>query len=158
MARIVLIALLAALGAGLLAMPASAARIHSFAFVRSDGSLDIKGRTYRLYGIHIPQTGRSCGRTLRPARCGSRAALALDFKIQRFVTCQILSRNRDRSLNAVCWAGEVDLAAYLLHQGWALALPGAPFSYVALERIARAQNRGLWGFQADSITIPNRRR
>jgi endonuclease YncB( thermonuclease family) len=121
MARIVLIALLAVL----LATPASAARVHSFAFVRSDGSLDIKGRNYRLYGIHIPQTGRSCGRTLRPARCGSRAALALDLK---------------------------------LNQGWALALPGAPFSYVALERIAQSRGRGLWGFQADSIIIPNRRR
>jgi endonuclease YncB( thermonuclease family) len=148
MARIVLIALLAVL----LATPVAASRVHSFAFVRSDGSLDIKGRNYRLYGIHIPQTGRSCGRTLRPARCGSRAALALDLKIQR------ISRNRDRSLNAVCWAGEVDLAAYLLNQGWALALPGAPFSYVALERIAQSRGRGLWGFQADSIIIPNRRR
>ncbi len=124
MARIGLIALLMALGAALLALPASAARIHSYAFVRSDGSLHIRGRTYRLYGIHIPQTGRSCGWTLRPARCGSRAALALDFKIQRFVTCQTISRNRDRSLNAVCWAGQVDLAAYLLHQGWGPGLAG----------------------------------
>lgn len=154
MARLVLIILLAALWA----TPVSATKVHSFAFVRPDGSLAIKGRTYRLHGIHIPQTGRSCGRTLRPARCGSQAAIALDLKIQRFVTCHPVSRNRDRSLNAVCWAGDVDLAAFLVHQGWALALPGAPFSYVALERIARAQKRGLWGFQADSIAFPNRRR
>ena len=149
---------LAALLVALLASPAAGAKVHSFAFVRSDGSLDIKGRNYRLYGIHIPQTGRICGRTLRPARCGSRAAIALDFKIQRFVTCEPVSRNRDRSLNAICWVGDEDLAAYLLFHGWALALPGAPFSYAALERIARTQSRGVWGFQADSITFRNQTR
>jgi len=46
-----------------------------------------------------------------------------------------------------------DLAAELLRHGWAVALPGAPFEYVTLERIARAHNRGIWGFQVDSITF-----
>jgi len=30
-------------------------------------------------------------------------------------------------------------------------LPGAPFEYFALERIAQARGLGLWGFPADSI-------
>jgi hypothetical protein len=30
-------------------------------------------------------------------------------------------------------------------------LPGAPIKYVTLERFARANGRGFWGFQVDSI-------
>jgi endonuclease YncB( thermonuclease family) len=36
------------------------------------------------------------------------------------------------------------LGAYLLRRGLALALPGSPFEYQALERIARSQGRGVW--------------
>ena len=39
------------------------------------------------------------------------------------------------------------------HQGWAVARPGAPIEYVTLERFAKANHRGFWGFQADSITF-----
>jgi endonuclease YncB( thermonuclease family) len=49
-----------------------------------------------------------------------------------------------------------DLAAYLIRHGWALARPGAPFEYHALERIAREQSAGVWGFSVDAIR-PGRR-
>lgn len=39
-----------------------------------------------------------------------------------------------------------DLAAYLLEQGWAVALPYTPFEYHVLERIARHKGFGIWGF------------
>ena len=43
------------------------------------------------------------------------------------------------------------LGAYLIGEGLALALPNAPFAYHAEEKIARANGRGVWGFQVDSI-------
>jgi endonuclease YncB( thermonuclease family) len=49
-----------------------------------------------------------------------------------------------------------DLAAYLIERGWALARPEAPFEYHAMERIARSQEVGVWGWQVDSVTIPRR--
>lgn len=132
--------------------PPAAAEIRSYAFVQPDASLKIRGKIVRLHGIHIPPTGRTCRTFLRPVQCAPRAALALDFKIQGFVRCKEVSRLRDRSIVAVCTTGGEDLAAYLLTEGWALALPGAPFDYQALEEIARAHHRGVWGFQVDSIT------
>ncbi len=27
----------------------------------------------------------------------------LDLRVDRFVTCNVVTRNRDRSVNAVCW-------------------------------------------------------
>lgn len=150
---------LALLLAAALASPAFA-DAGRLAFVMKDGALRIGQKTVHLHGIHIPDTGRSCDTTLRPSRCASRAALALDRKIQGMVYCEPVSRNFDRSINAVCRVDPMgaskdereDLAAYLLRQGWAVARPDAPFEYAVLERIARSRGVGIWGFQADSVT------
>jgi endonuclease YncB( thermonuclease family) len=127
------------------------------AFVHADGSLRIHGSMVRLYGIAIPLGGQKCITFVRPVRCGSRAAVALESRIQGFVYCYSVNRNGDGSVNAVCFdrrtfysPGE-DLAAFLVGAGLALALPGAPFEYVALERIAQTRQLGVWGFSADAI-------
>lgn len=137
--------------------PAMAWELHSYAHVQDDGSLLIKGHRVYLHGIYLPDTGNRCRTNIRPVRCGSRSVLALEFKIQGFVRCYPQTENDDGSLNGICFVnsgpiseGE-DLAAYLLEHGWALALPNAPFEYHAMERIARHNNRGVWGFTADSF-------
>lgn len=127
----------------------SFAQVSSYAFVNDDGSLRIKGRTYRLYGIHIPSTAQSCRSFERPVQCGTRAALALDFKIQGFVRCEPRDQNSDGTVSAYCTTDGEDLAAYLLERGWALALPDAPFEYQALEKIARHRGLGVWGFPVE---------
>jgi len=40
----------------------------------------------------------------------------------------------------------------MLYHGWAVALPGASFEYLALERIARSREWGIWGTPVDQIT------
>lgn len=140
------------------ARPASA-DIESYAIVQSDGSLRIQGRTVRLVGIYIPPTGQTFQTSVRPVRCGSRAVLALEFKIRGFVKCEVWSRYTDGSIDAVCRVrgqGSVlspreDLGAWLIKQGWAVALPDAPIEYAVFEKIARTHRRGIWGFQADSV-------
>jgi hypothetical protein len=69
-----------------------------------------------------------------------------------------VARLRDGSLSAICTVEDgsildppVDLGAWLIELGLAVATPDAPFEYVVLERIARANGRGVWGFQVDSI-------
>jgi len=130
---------------------------------RPYGSIDpqeIQGRTVRLVGIYIPPTWQTCQTSVRPVRCGSRAVLALEFKIRGFVKCEVWSRYADGSIDAVCRVrgqGSVlspreDLGAWLIKQGWAVALPDAPFEYAVFEKIiARTHRRGIWGFQADSV-------
>jgi endonuclease YncB( thermonuclease family) len=148
------------LGLALACSAAGARALHSYAIVNDDGSLSIEGKRVHLYGIHLPDTERRCRSDISPPRCGSRAMLALDFRVRGFVRCYPQTRNADGSLNAVCYVdrssfddGE-DLAAYLLERGLALALPGAPFDYQALERIARQHQRGVWGFPADRVRRP----
>ncbi len=156
------LAVLIVLSAALVAAPGPAlARAGELAFVQADGTLKLGNRRIRLYGIHMPSTDRFCRTFLRPTRCASRAVLELDRMIHGFVWCEPVTRYRDGTIGAVCrvrgkdsrLGSRTDLAAELLRQGWAVALPGAPFEYLTLERIAQAHNRGVWGFQADSITF-----
>jgi endonuclease YncB( thermonuclease family) len=118
----------------------------------------VRGRTIRLYGVYVADTRPFCDSTFRPARCKTRAAVALDSKIQGFVRCVPQVEHRDRSIGAICYVEgrgtldpPVDLGAYLIREGWAVALPHAPFAYHTYEEIAKVNRRGVWGFQADQI-------
>jgi endonuclease YncB( thermonuclease family) len=138
--------------------PGAAREIVSYAIVQSDASLRVQGKTIRLFGIYIPDGSRICRRDFRPALCGTRAANALETKIQGFVRCSPVARLADGSISAICTVEQgsildppVDLGAWLIERGLAVATPDAPFEYGVLERIARANGRGVWGFQVDGI-------
>ena len=154
-------AALFAIFAGLGSAPnVGAAAAGELAFVQADGTLKVGNRIIRLYGIHIPPTNRFCRTFLRPTRCASRSVLELDRMIHGFVWCQPVGRNRDGTLSAVCrvrtndsrLGSRADLAANLLWEGWAVALPHAPFEYITLERIARAHVRQSLETRAEGFT------
>ncbi|MEZ5573910.1 MAG: hypothetical protein R3E64_18130 [Halioglobus sp.] len=141
----------------LAALPLAAREISSSAIVNEDGTLRIQGKTVHLYGIYIPETSRTCKTYRVPPICGSRASVALEFKINGFVRCEIMDQMRDGSVVGWCRVNVstfnkgVDLSAYLLERGWAVALPDAPFEYQALEKIARNRSFGVWGMPVDNI-------
>lgn len=140
--------------------PPASADVGERASVQDDGTLLINGKTVRLYGIYVPIIGRTCRTNVLPKKCAPRAVLQLDFKVDGFVRCETIKKFADGSISAICitlWDRE-DLAAWMLYQGWAVALPGAPIQYVTLERIAQANGRGYWGFQVDSIRYRKSRR
>lgn len=142
------------------AVLAGTGEIIGLATVQDDGSLLIKGRSIELHGVYLPPTERQCRTWIRPVRCASRAALALDFRVSGFVTCYPRARPTGNRTQATCYVDRTgldtgeDLAAYLIERGWALALPNAPFGYHALERIARAHGRGVWGTPVDAYGEP----
>ena len=139
----------------------NAYEVSSYAAVNEDGTLRIKGKTIRLFGIYIPDTERTCSTNRIPPICGSRASVALEFKIDGFVRCELLTRNDDKTYTGLCRVnvsafdeGE-DLSAYLLQKGWAVALPDAPFEYQTLEKIARSRSFGVWGMPVDRVLNRN---
>ena len=99
------------------------------AFVQDDGTIRIRNRTVHLWGILIPDTREDCVTYRRPLSCGPRAILALERKIEGFVRCVEMTRYHDGTFDARCFIdyGQfddgIDLAAYLLNRGWAVALP-----------------------------------
>jgi endonuclease YncB( thermonuclease family) len=130
-------------------LPLSAQVLTGLAFVQEDASLLLRGQRVYLYGIYIPDGERHCvARTTLLARCGLSAALALNPVMR--VECDVQEQYDDGSLGAICQTGpmpfhdSIDLGSYLIEQGLALAGPGAPFEYQALERLAQQQGRGLW--------------
>jgi endonuclease YncB( thermonuclease family) len=137
----------------LIALPAAAAtEISSYAFVQEDGSLKVSGYVVHLFGIYVPPTDQTCYTFVRPMPCGTRASLALDFKIgAEFVHCTQLARNSDDSIIASCTARGEDLSAWMLQKGWAVALPDAPVEYEAMEKIARSRGLGVWGLPVDIL-------
>jgi endonuclease YncB( thermonuclease family) len=137
---------------------ATASEIVSYAIVQDDGSLRVRGKTIRLFGVYVPSTGRGCRTDFSPPLCGNRSVRALKTRIRGFVRCLPQGVFSDRSLSAVCYVDgasstepPVDLGAWLIEQGLAVAGPGAPFEYQTLERIAQVNRRGVWGFQVDQI-------
>ena len=92
-----------------------------------------------------------------PRICGSRASVALEFKIDGFVSCALLERHMDNTYTGQCRVNVSafdegdDLSAYLLQKGWAVALPDAPFEYHTLEKIARSRSFGVWGMPVDNV-------
>ena len=129
-----------------------AADLEGYVFVNDDGSLRIRGKTVQLYGIYIPPTDDSCRSFQRPVVCAPRAALALEFNIgSQFVACDILEKSADGGLVGRCRAGDQDLAAQLLQQGWAVARPEAPIEYHTLEKLARNRGVGIWGIPIDRL-------
>ena len=160
MARALLALLLLTMlpGPGGRAAGASDATIRSYAIVQDDATLRVQGKTIRLLGLYIPPTSRGCATVLRPPACGSRTVRALKLKIQGFVECLPQQRYADGSIGAICYVNEgsildppVDLGAWLIEQGFAVAGPDAPFEYGVLEKIARTNGRGVWGFQVDNV-------
>jgi endonuclease YncB( thermonuclease family) len=137
---------------------AGASDIVSYAIVQDDGSLRVRGKTIRLFGVYVPPSERNCRSDFRPPLCGNRSVRALKIKIRGFVRCAPQAKLSDGSLSAVCYVDgnaatdpPVDLGAWLIEQGLAVAGPGAPFVYQTLERIALVNRRGVWGFQVDQI-------
>jgi endonuclease YncB( thermonuclease family) len=137
---------------------ATASEIVSYAIVQDDGSLRVRGKTIRLFGVYMPSTARGCRSDFSPPLCGNRSVRALKTKIRGFVHCAPQAALSDGSLSAVCYVDgdssvdpPIDLGAWLIEQGLAVAGPGAPFEYQTLERIAQVNRRGVWGFQVDQI-------
>jgi len=144
----------AALLLACLLCPWSAARaeISSFAFVQEDGSLRISGYVVRLYGIYIPQTEQACHTFINPPMCAPRAALALEFKIGgNFIHCAEQALNPDGSVTASCTLDNENLSEWMLRNGWAVALPNAPFEYGVMQDMARAKGIGIWGIPVDNF-------
>ncbi|MBM4201150.1 MAG: nuclease-like protein [Gammaproteobacteria bacterium] len=126
--------------------------ISSYAFVNDDGTIRIRNRTYRLFGIYVPRTTYTCQRFTQPMNCASQTRLALEFKIgSKFVHCVGDGRNGDGTYPAFCDVEGYDLGTYLIEQGFGVALPDAPFEYLMIERIARSRGVGVWAVPGQDL-------
>ncbi|MEQ8348935.1 MAG: thermonuclease family protein [Sneathiellaceae bacterium] len=130
--------------------PAGAARdrpvLAGRASVIDGDTLEIHGERIRLSGIDAPEASQQCQTAAGAAwPCGRRAAQALDARIgSRVVSCQTQSRDRYGRFIATCHLETVDLGAWLVRNGWALAYRRYSTDYVDEEHAARVDRAGIW--------------
>ncbi len=116
------------------------------------GRIEAKGFTVALAGIEAIEPGETCASDGTTWPCGMRARSAFRGLLRgRAVTC-VLPPEPDRAaIVAPCQLGTLDLAAWLVGNGWARATAQGP--YAALGEAAEKARRGIFG-AAPSASAP----
>ena len=124
----------------------AAETITGVASVTDGDSIEIRGTRIRLHGIDAPESRQLCTRPFGQSwRCGQQAALSLSDRIRRrSVSC--ISRDTDRygRTIAVCSQDEVDLNAWMVREGWAVAYQKYARDFVPDEKEAQSAERNIW--------------
>jgi len=124
------------------------AEINGPARVIDAGTIEIGSSTISLYGVDAPRSDQVCERGGAAWRCGQDAEWALAERFERhWALCDEKGTDSAGRIVAVCYLGGrngIDVNAWLLEQGWALAHADAPDTYHALENAAQRAGRGLW--------------
>lgn len=108
-------------------------------------TIEIHGQRIRLHGIDAPESSQICMVNGRPWRCGQEASLKLSDKIGKTtVSCDSRDTDRYGRVVAVCVAADVDLNAWLVNEGLAVAYRKYSSDYIGQELEAKANNRGIW--------------
>ena len=132
----------------LIAQDATAQPLVGVPSVIDGDTIEIHGTRIRLYGIYAPESAQICfDGSGKKYRCGQRSSLALaDFlDAHRPTSCIEIGRDQFRRMVAVCTAGGVDIAQWLVRHGYALDWPRYSDGYYApAQAEARAAKSGLW--------------
>lgn len=137
--------LLAALVTGGQPIAALADSIAGQASVIDGDTIEIQGTRIRLHGIDAPESAQSCIVNGKNARCGVLSSRALDDRIgNQSVTCEWSEKDSYDRVIGICRAGDTDLNAAMVANGWAMAYREYSIDYVPQEDAARAAKRGIW--------------
>ena len=121
--------------------------LHSgIARVVDGDTLVVGGARVALYGIDAPEPAQACLADGHPWPCGHSATEALTKLVGgRRVTCASRERTASGDSASVCRSDAVEVNAWMVAQGHALAERAHTLAYVDDERGAQAAGRGLWG-------------
>lgn len=124
--------------------PAPQQSLKGLAAVLDGDTLDIGGRKVRLYGVDAPEADQTCKKSGKVYGCGRDAAFALaDLTRHKTVTCDERDTDRYGRTVAVCHAGNTDINAWMVANGYALAYREYSTDYVPQENAARKARKGL---------------
>jgi endonuclease YncB( thermonuclease family) len=124
---------------------AATADVTGDARVIDGDTIEVGGERVRLHGIDAPESRQRCGAGEVTWKCGEIATDVLVAAADgQVVRCEGSKRDRYGRLIAVCYAGEVNLNALMVRDGWALAFRRYAMDYVAEETAARAEQKGMW--------------
>ena len=98
----------------------------------------------RFHGIDAPEAKQTCTVGGKEWSCGREATNALvDIVGEHWVSCSQRDVDRYGRIVAVCRAGSVDLNAWMVGNGWAVAYRRYSTDYVPDETTAQREKRGI---------------
>jgi endonuclease YncB( thermonuclease family) len=107
-------------------------------------TLEVNGKTVRLYGIDAPELGQYCLNGSNRYRCGYEAALALTKLVGNGpIECWPTPVDSDDE-GQICSVDLVDLAEAMLRRGYAIAPPTSFAIYRRAESEAKKSRLGIW--------------
>jgi endonuclease YncB( thermonuclease family) len=146
--------MLLVLAAGLSVTGAALAEINGRVRVIDAGTIEMAGQPVRLFGIDAPADGQLCERDGAPWRCGQEAGWALAARIElHWVLCDERELDGDGRVVAICYIGGrqgINLNAWMVENGWALADRRTATDYVGQEAAAQRERRGIWAGRFDA--------
>ena len=99
----------------------------------------------RLHGIDAPEARQKCELNGEGWKCGEASTKALkDIIGDRRVNCSKRDIDRYKRVIAVCRVGSLELNAWMVETGWAVAYRKYSKDYVTDEKRARESRRGIW--------------
>ena len=105
-------------------------------------TVDVDGTRLRLHGIDAPETRQTCRAMGRTWNCGAAATEALKARAEG-MNCAGGETGRFGRTIGTCSAGGIDLNAWLVANGWALAYRQFSEDYADEEAQARAHRLGM---------------
>ena len=108
--------------------------------------LELEGVSVLLHGVDAPEAAQSCRQGGQTWRCGLVAtARLIEATLGWDLRCEEQGRDRNGRVVAVCRVGDLNLNAWLVSQGWALAERQASPDYAAEQAGAVTAGSGIWG-------------
>ncbi|MDD9927072.1 MAG: thermonuclease family protein [Rhodospirillaceae bacterium] len=135
---------LCALALILFADPALAGDIVGNARVIDGDTIEIDGVRVHLHGIDAPELNQTCEKGGKWYRCGDVAAAALRKQATAPVRCALVEGSTPNRVLAKCIVGYIELNAWMVTRGYAVADRKNARDYVAKEAKARRALRGVW--------------
>jgi endonuclease YncB( thermonuclease family) len=117
------------------------------AYVIDGDTIDVAGTRVRLYGIDAPESSQTCMAANQSYRCGESATRALANLVRGHqVECDSTGLDQYRRTIARCRIADdkVNINAWMVREGFAVAYRQYTYAYMPEEIVARAANRGLW--------------
>ncbi len=138
---------------------ANANVIIGFPKVVDGDTLRINGEKVRLFGIDAPEINQNCYKNIfsfnflsysKKYKCGKKSANKLSLLVKNSrIVCQIRGIDRYQRKIAICFKGNLDINAWLIKEGLAVAYKKYSRKYSYLEKQAKDNQKGIWGGNFD---------
>jgi endonuclease YncB( thermonuclease family) len=104
-------------------------------------SIEVGGKTYRLYGVEAPDAAQTCAAGWPAGQAAERYLGTLVSGKQ--ISCVPMGDEREGEIIAICRADDVDIGAAMVTGGYAYADVPNSARYVSQEAAAASASRGV---------------